>query len=160
MMVCRFQSRPCQTVSKITHHKKNTLPCIYQLQQSYAACAHISFSNPRSQYLGSILLRENTTWEIWKNMGNQHSHIWWEWNNLRLHTLLPPTLWSVSKCWLLLKARQLKGDCGELEWKRKHNNLREMQKKFIHTTSFFGLNAVSLSHTLQTLESEQAYFMH
>jgi len=58
--------------------KKNyttLLSCIYQLQQSYAACAHISFCNPRSQHLGSILSRENTTWEIWKNMGNQHPHI-------------------------------------------------------------------------------------
>ena len=62
--------------------KWTLLSCIYQLQQSYAACARISFSNPRSQHLGSILSRENTTWEIWKNMGNQHSHIWWEWNNL------------------------------------------------------------------------------
>ena len=69
-------------------------------------------------------------------------------------------LWSVSKCLLLLKARQLKVECGESEWKGKQNNLREMQNKFTHTTSFFGFNAVNLSSTIQSLASEQAYFMH
>jgi hypothetical protein len=47
-------------------------------------------------------------------------------------------------CVKVLVAGQLEGGCGELEWKGKHN-LRGMQKKFLHTTSFFGLNAVNLT---------------
>jgi hypothetical protein len=106
MMVRRFLLCTCQSKKKICITRRTLLSFVYQLQQSYAACARISFSNPRSQHLGLILSRENITWEIWKNLGNQLSHIWWEWNNFRLPTAFlllqasaTPLQWSVWKCW-------------------------------------------------------------